>query len=253
VSRQRYLEKKEKNLFGFIRMEKQKYTYEYPHPAVAVDIALFTVAGQLQDLRLHVLLIARKEKPYRGQWALPGGFVRIHEDLPDAALRELAEDTGVRDVYLEQVAAVGTPDRDTRERVITIVYVGLVAGDKHPARAAGSATEVRWFDVKDLPPLAFDHADLLQLGLEHLRRRVGEAPVCFELLPEAFTLSELQALTEAILGRALDRRNFRRKELDLVTPVKGMHREGAHRPAQLYRFVPRAFARHAGRERALPF
>jgi 8-oxo-dGTP diphosphatase len=216
------------------------YTYQYPHPAVAVDIALFTVAGQLQALRLQVLLIARKEKPFRGQWALPGGFVRIDEDLPDAALRDLAEDTGVRDVYLEQVAAVGTPNRDTRERVITIVYVGLVAGDKHLPRAAGSATDVRWFDVAELPPLAFDHAELLRLGLAHLRRRVGEAPICFELLPAEFTISELQALMEAILGRELDRRNFRRKvlELDFLKPVKDRRREGKHRPAQLYRFAP---------------
>jgi 8-oxo-dGTP diphosphatase len=230
------------------------YTYEYPHPAVAVDIALFTVVGQLQDLRLQALLIARKEKPYRGQWALPGGFVRIHEDLPDAALRDLAEDTGVRDVFLEQVGAVGTPDRDTRERVITIVYVGLVAGDKHPPRAAGSATDARWFDVDALPPLAFDHAELLQMGLAHLRRRVDEAPVCFELLPEEFTLSELQVLTETILGRRLDRRNFRRRllELGFLQPVKGSRREGRHRPAQLFRFLPRAYTRLAERQRNSP-
>jgi 8-oxo-dGTP diphosphatase len=231
------------------------FTYEYPHPAVAVDIALFTVAGQLQALRLQVLLIARKEKPFRGQWALPGGFVRIDEDLPDAALRELAQDTGVSDVYLEQVGAVGTPDRDTRERVITIVYVGLVAGDKHPPQAAGSATDVRWFDVDDLPPLAFDHANLLRMGLAHLRSRVGEAPICFELLPEEFTLSELQALTEAILGRPMDRRNFRRKMQDLafLQPVRDARREGKHRPAQLYRFMSRAYSKRAERERGMPF
>jgi 8-oxo-dGTP diphosphatase len=231
------------------------YTYEYPHPAVAVDIALFTVAGELQSLRLQILLIARKEKPFRGLWGLPGGFVRIKEDLHEAAIRELAQDTGVRDVYLEQVAAVGTPDRDSRERVITIVYVGLVAGDKHPAHPAGSATEVRWFDVDELPTLAFDHGKLLELALEHLRRRVAEAPICFELLPAEFTLSELQALMEAILGRSLDRRNFRRKvaELGLVQPVKGSLRIGQHRPAQLFRFVPRAFSQFQERERALPF
>src|SRR6516164_5213384 len=228
------------------------FTYEYPHPAVAVDIALFTVAGQLQDLRLQVLLIARREKPFQGQWALPGGFVRIQEDLSDAALRELAEETGVRDVYLEQVTAVGTPDRDTRERVITIVYVGLVAGDRHQLHPTGDATDARWFDVTALPPLAFDHGDLLKLALEHLRRRVAEAPVCFELLPEVFTLSELQTLTEAILGRTLDRRNFRRKvrELGFLAAVKGTRRHGAHRPAQLYRFLPKAYARYAGRGRA---
>jgi 8-oxo-dGTP diphosphatase len=235
-------------------MSKQRYTYEYPHPAVAVDIGLFTVAGALQDLRVQVLLIARKEKPYQGQWALPGGFVRIHEDLPEAALRELAEETGVRDVYLEQVGAVGTPDRDTRERVITIVYVGLVAGGQHTLEPSGDATDARWFDLNRLPTLAFDHAELLQMALEHLRSRVAEAPVCFELLPEEFTLSELQTLIETIQGRTLDRRNFRRRvaELGIVTPVPGM-RGGAHRPAQLYRFVPRAFAKYARRPRHLPF
>ncbi|HZT82525.1 MAG TPA: NUDIX domain-containing protein [Gemmataceae bacterium] len=234
-------------------MSEQKFTYDYPHPAVAVDIGLFTVAGQLQELRLQVLLIARNETPYRGQWALPGGFVRIDEDLPDAALRELAEETGVREVYLEQVAAVGTPDRDTRERVITVVYVGLVAGDRHELHPTGDAREARWFDVAALPPLAFDHAELLRMALEHLRRRIGEAPLLSELLPETFTLSELQALTEAILGRPLDRRNFRRKVADLgiVRPAEGARRRGAHRPAQLYRFVPEAFT--CRRERALPF
>jgi 8-oxo-dGTP diphosphatase len=130
-----------------------------------------------------------------------------------------------------------------------------VAGDRHTPRAAGSASEVRWFEVKALPPLAFDHAHLLNLGLEHLRRRIDEAPICFELLPGEFTLSELQALTEAILGHMLDRRNFRRKvlEQEILSPVEGTHRWGAHRPAQLYRFVPQAFARHQQRDRSLPF
>jgi 8-oxo-dGTP diphosphatase len=232
-----------------------KYTYDWPHPAVAVDIALFTVVGALQSLRLQVLLIARREKPFQGQWALPGGFVRIDEDLPEAALRELAEETGVQEVYLEQVSAVGTPGRDTRERVITIVYVGLVAGDRHQLRPTCDATDARWFDVNQLPPLAFDHGELLRMALEHLRRRVGEAPVGFELLPETFTLSELQTLMETIIGEPLDRRNFRRKVLELgfLEPVKGRRRIGAHRPAQLYRFVPRAFSKLMGRTRVLPF
>src|SRR5438477_219965 len=118
--------------------------------------------------------------------------------------------------------------------------------------------DVAWFDVTGpgpLPPLAFDHADLLRAALGHLRDRVGEAPLCFELLPERFTLSELQALLEAILGRELDRRNFRRKvqELGFLEPVSGQRREGAHRPAQLYRFAPQQFDAYLGRRRALPF
>jgi 8-oxo-dGTP diphosphatase len=236
-------------------MGKRRYCYEWPRPGVTVDIALFTVAGALNDLRLRVLLIERDEEPWHGQWALPGGFVRENEDLDAAALRELHEETGIPEATLEQVEAVGTPGRDTRGHVITVVYVGLTAGDRYRLAPRGDARAARWWDVAGpapLPPLAFDHGDLLQRALRHLRRRLGEAPVCFELLPETFTLSELQALTECILGRPLDRRNFRRKvqEAGLVTPAEGVRSRGSHRPAQLYRFVPAAFAR---RERPLPF
>ena len=239
-------------------MPRLKYCYEWPRPAVTVDIALFTVAGELNDLRLQVLLIERDEPPWRGQWALPGGFVRENEDLDAASRRELDEEAGVKEVTLEQVCAVGTPGRDTRGHVITVVYVGLTAGARHRLISRGDARAARWFDVSaatPLPELAFDHTHLLDLALRHLRKRLGEAPVCSELLPEHFALSELQALTEAILGRKLDRRNFRRKvqELGLVAPVAGQRRLGVHRPAQLFRFVPQSFARVTGRERPSPF
>lgn len=236
-------------------MSKPKHSYEWPRPAVTVDVALFTVAGALNQLRLEVLLIQRDGEPFRGRWALPGGFVREDEDLPDAALRELEEETGLREVYLEQVGAVGTPGRDPRGHTVTVVWVGLVPGDRGALKASGDARAVRWYDVSALPKLAFDHATILQLALEHLRGRLAEAPVCFELLPRAFTLSELQAVTEAILGRELDRRNFRRKvlELGLVEETAGTRREGAHRPAQLFRFVPGAFEEYRNRGRQLPF
>jgi 8-oxo-dGTP diphosphatase len=239
-------------------MAKPRYCYEWPRPGVTVDIALFTVAGALNDLRLQVLLIERDEEPWRGQWALPGGFVRENEDLDDAARRELHEEANVTEVTLEQVAAVGTPGRDTRGHVVTIVYAGLTAGEKHRLISRGDARQARWFDVggtTPLPPLAFDHRVLLELALNHLRQRLSEAPICFELLPERFTLSELQALTETILGQSLDRRNFRRKveALGFVTPVEGHRQVGGHRPAQLYRFVPRKFERHAEKELRSPF
>ena len=235
-------------------MAKRQYCYEWPRPGVTVDIALFTVTGALNDLRLQVLLIQRDEPPWRGMWALPGGFVRENEDLDAAALRELHEETGIPEARLEQVEAVGTPGRDTRGHVITVVYVGLAPAERHQLAPRGDARAARWFDVAGsapLPPLAFDHADLLQRGLRHLRRRLGEAPVSFDLLPETFTMSELQGLTETILGRPLDRRNFRRKVLEtgFVTPASGTRSRGGHRPAQLYRFVPGAFPR----ERPLPF
>ncbi len=152
---------------------------------------------------------------------------------------------------------MGTPGRDPRGHTVTVVYMGLVAGDRHRLAASGDAAAAAWFDVADLgevPHLAFDHADLLRQALEHLRRRVLESPLVFELLPREFTLSELQNLYEAILDRELDRRNFRRKvhELDFLEPVHAT-RQGAHRPAQLYRFDPRAFAAHVARNRQLPF
>ncbi|HMC64390.1 MAG TPA: NUDIX domain-containing protein [Gemmataceae bacterium] len=233
----------------------QRRTYEWPRPAVTVDIAVFTVAGTLQGLRLQVLLIQRNQGPFRGHWALPGGFVHENEDLLDAAKRELAEETGLRDVYLEQVQTVGMPGRDPRGHVVTVVHVALVAADRHQLAATGDARAARWFDVSALPPLAFDHGQLLQLTLKHLRRRLGETPACFELLPAQFTLSELQSLCETILDRPLDRRNFRRKvqELKILAPVRGTRREGAHRPARLYRFVPQAFRGYASRRQALPF
>jgi ADP-ribose pyrophosphatase YjhB (NUDIX family) len=232
---------------------QKPYCYEWPRPGVTVDIALFTVSGALNALRLQVLLIERDEKPWQGMWALPGGFVRENEGLPAAALRELHEETGIPTATLEQVEAVGTPGRDTRGHIITIVYAGFAAGDRHELKPRGDARQARWFDVsaaKPLPELAFDHGKLLHRALNHLRRRLAEAPVCFELLPETFTLSELQALTEAILGYALDRRNFRRRvvEIGLVAAADGQ-REGAHRPAQLFRFVPESFQ---PRERPLP-
>jgi len=238
--------------------KKEVYVYEWPRPELTVDIVLFTVGGVLQDLRLRVLLIRRDTQPQRGTWALPGGFVHENEDLPAAAERELAEETGIKGGYLEQVEAVGTPGRDPRGHVVTIVSMGLVAGDRHQLRASGDAAAACWFDAAGgapLPPLAFDHAELLQLALTHLRRRVLEAPLVFELLPAKFALSELQSLYEAILGRQLDRRNFRRKvkQLKFLQPVKGTRREGAHRPAQLYQFHSEAFAEHMAHVRQLPF
>ena len=240
-------------------MAKHKYTYNWPRPAVTVDIALFTVEGTLRNLRLRVLLIQRGEAPFREAWALPGGFVHEHEDLGHAAARELEEEAGVRGAFLEQVAAVGTPGRDPRGHTVTILHVGLVAGDRHVLTARGDAAAVRWFDVagpEPLPKLAFDHANLLKLALAHLRRRLSEAPAfCYELLPERFTLSELQALTQAILGREVDRRNFRRKikELNILRETGEVRQQGRHRPAGLYRFVPEQLADLRRAERDLPF
>lgn len=236
-------------------MPKQQRTYDYPRPAVTVDIVLFTVAGAFQSLHLQVLLVKRGKEPFRERWALPGGFLREGEDLPEAVRRELKEETGLSNVNPELVAVVATPGRDPRGHVVTIVYTGLVPGDR-PVEPSGDVREARWFNVdgpEALPPLAFDHPHLLQLALDRVRRRLEEEPACFELLPKTFTLSELQALVEAILGRPLDRRNFRRRvrEQELLAEVTGVkrreerNRKISHRPAQLYRFADWFIAKRA--------
>jgi len=212
---------------------------DYPRPAVTVDVVIFT----LRDGDLQVLLVRRKKPPFQGMWALPGGFVRIDESLEDAALRELEEETGVRDVYLEQLYTFGDPDRDPRGRVITVAYFALVPANAVHACAGDDAAEARWWSMYHLPPLAFDHADILAYALQRLRYKLEYTAVGFELLPETFTLSELQAAYEVILGEKLDKRNFRRKILSAdILEETGEYRTGEGRPAKLYRFRDDAVA-----------
>jgi len=234
--------------------EGSRRTYDWPRPALTVDIAIFTVAGGPPP-SIRVLLVQRDLDPFRGRWALPGGFVHENEDLDAAAARELHEETGVRDVSPEQVCAVGTPGRDPRGHVVTVLHVALVPAHRHPVRAAGDARRTAWFDAGALPRLAFDHARLMELAVGHLRRRVGASTACFELLPEAFALGELQTVLEAVLGRPLDRRNFRRKlaEGGFLGEVRGARRTGRHRPAKLYRLLPKKLERHVAGRAGMPF
>jgi 8-oxo-dGTP diphosphatase len=222
---------------------------------VTVDIALFTVAGEADAPELRVLLIQRGRPPFAGSWALPGGFVHENEDLPAAAARELLEETGVRDTYLDQVCAIGSPGRDPRGHTVTVLYAALLPSDRHILRSAGDAAAAEWQPVQRLPNLAFDHRELVKLALDHVRADLGRRGTCFALLPEHFTLTELQSICEAVLGRPIDRRNFRRKlaEGEFLSEVKGQFRTGRHRPAQLYRLVRKAFDAYAAREGAVPF
>lgn len=201
---------------------------------VTVDLVIFTI----QDHRLKVLLIRRKIPPFRGMWALPGGFVLEGESLEDAARRELDEEAGVRDIYLEQLYSFGDPDRDPRAQVVTIAYYALIASDQIELRAATDASDARWFDAAEAPKLAFDHRKILDVALFRLRNKLEYTTVGFQLLPEKFTLTDLQRMYESILGRALDKRNFRRKIslLGLLKPLNERRRQGAARPARLYRF-----------------
>ncbi len=210
------------------------FAYQYPHPAVTTDCLVFGL-----DARdLTVLLIQRDLDPYAGAWALPGGFVRIDEDLESAARRELEEETGVRDLYLEQLAAFGAPERDPRERVITIAYLAIVNLFEHPVAAATDARSAGWFALDELPRLAFDHEQILEAALGRLRAKLRDEPIAFEFLPEKFTLRQVQSLYEAILGEPLDKRNFRKKlhATGLIVPTDEVEMDVAHRAAQLHRF-----------------
>ena len=209
------------------------YTYEHPHPAVTADVVVFTVEAG----RLAVVLIRRAEWPHAGKWALPGGFVGIDESLKRAAWRELREETGLNAAYLEQLGAFGRPDRDPRERVITVVYIALVPADRLDLQAGSDAKEARLFRVDELPELAFDHAKIISHAIERVRDRLDTAGVAMRLMPESFTLPELQRGCEAVAGRRFDKRNFRKKldALGLVEATGELRQGGAHRPAKLYR------------------
>jgi 8-oxo-dGTP diphosphatase len=216
---------------------------------VTVDIVIFTI--QLGVLK--VLLVKRGVPPFAGQCAIPGGFVHEDEDLERAALRELQEETGVAEVYLEQLYSFGAAARDPRGRVITVAYFALISADRS-LKAGTDAADANWWAMDQLPVLAFDHARILDYALERLRNKLEYTTVGFQLLPEKFTLTELQEVYEAILGKKLDKRNFRRKMslLKILKPLR-QYRRGGQRPAQLYRFVAARFEKLKDKGILVPF
>lgn len=205
----------------------------YERPSVTVDIVIFT----LHDDDLQVLLIKRRYPPFEGMWAIPGGFVNIDEGLEEAARRELFEETGLRDIFLEQLYTFGNPGRDPRTRVISVAYFAVALRSATQPRAGDDAAEVAWHSIKELPDLAFDHAEILDYALVRLRHKLEYTNIGFQLLPKEFSLTELQDVYEIILGEKLDKRNFRRKVLRAgILEEAGGLRAGDGRPAKLYRY-----------------
>ena len=218
-------------------MEELKYHYKYPHPCVTTDCVIFGFDGT----KLNVLLIERGIDPFKGRWAFPGGFLKMDETALQGAKRELFEETGMKDAYIHQFHAFSGVDRDPRERVITIAYFALVRISE--VKAGDDAAKAEWFPLDEIPSLAFDHDMILRLALKELRKQIHFEPIGFELLPEKFTIKELQLLYEAILDVKFDRRNFYNKmmHLEILTQLDETVFNSPKKEAYLFKFNPEKY------------
>lgn len=214
------------------------HTYQYPRPMLTADCVLFGI----DDQELKVLLVKRPIEPFVGAWALPGGFKKEAEPLEEAARRVLSEKCGGASIYLEQLYTFDGTSRDPRGDVVTVAYYALVRMADYNTSAPNSS-EVAWFPVNKLPSLAFDHTGIIKVALNRIRAKVRYQPIGFELIPKFFTLSQLQELYEHILGRSLDKRNFRKKILamGLLNESKLDQKQASGRPARLYSFNQTAY------------
>ena len=202
---------------------------------LTVDAVVF---GYEPSPSISVLLVKRKYEPFKDSWALPGGFIHNEESLEDAVLRELREETGVEIGYLEQLYTFGQPQRDPRQRIVSVAYFGLVKPGTYKISASTDAKEVDWFNINSLPNLAFDHQNILDLAIKRLRAKITYEPIGFELLDERFPFSDLENLYTTLLGRDIDRRNFRKKILSfkILDELNVKMKKGAGRPANLFKF-----------------
>lgn len=202
---------------------------------LAVDAVVF---GYGPSPKVSVLLVKRKYDPFKNHWAIPGGFVEEEEGLEEAVYRELEEETGIKLNYLEQLYSFGNPKRDPRERIVSIAYFGLVRPDAYNVVAATDAKEAEWHSIDHLPELAFDHDTILETAIRRLRSKITYEPIGFELLDETFPFSDLENLYTSLLGREIDRRNFRKKILSLgmLDELEIKVKKGAGRPANLFQF-----------------
>ena len=208
-------------------MNEQKFCYKYPHPSVTADCVIFGFDG----VSIKVLLIQRGIEPFKDKWAFPGGFMKIDETAEECARRELEEETGLKNTAVEQFHTFSDVNRDPRERVITVAHHALVKLSE--VKGGDDAASARWFAMNEVPSLAFDHDRILRMALSRLKERICFEPIGFELLPEVFTMTELQNLYEAILEVKFDRRNFYNKMLKL-----GILSEAEPRPANASRRTP---------------
>lgn len=210
------------------------YTYKYARPALTADCVVFG----LDDNDLKVLLIQRDFDPFAGRWALPGGFAVVGESIEESARRELAEETGLTGIFLEQLYTFSDPARDPREHVVTVAYYALVNLSEHVVAPSTDARNAAWFELSDVPELAFDHDLILQTAYERLQGKIRYQPIGFELLPQKFTLRQLQQVYEKILDRELDKRNFRKKilKMGILEELDEIETDVAHRAARLYMF-----------------
>lgn len=215
------------------------FTSKFEKSMITVDIVVFAV----EEKTLKALLIKRKYDPFRGFWALPGGFVRKSEELMSSARRELKEETGISGIYLEQLYTVGDVGRDPRGRVVTVAYFALAPKYSVKLRASYDALEAKMFPIDALPKLAFDHKKILDYALVRLQNKIQYTNVAWSLLPEKFTLREIQEVYEIIWKRRIDKRNFRKKilSLGLLKSLPGIRRGLRQRPAKLYSFKTKKY------------
>lgn len=204
----------------------------------SIKLSVDAVVFGYEEGNISVLLIKRKYVPFKGQWAIPGGFILNDESLEDAVERELLEETGIKINYLEQLYTFGKPDRDPRGRVVSIAYFGLIRSNVFKIFASTDAEQVQWFNINELPKLSFDHKEILIVAIERLQGKISYEPIGFELLDEKFPFSDLEKLYTTLLGREIDRRNFRKKiiSLNVLDELDEKVSKGSGRPANLFQF-----------------
>lgn len=204
----------------------------------SIKLSVDAVVFGYESGTISVLLIKRKYEPFKGKWAIPGGFVLNNESLEHAVERELKEETGIKINYLEQLYTFGNPERDPRSRVVSVAYFGLIKPSAFKIFASTDAEEVQWFNINALPELSFDHDKILELAITRLQGKITYEPIGFELLDNKFPFSDLEKLYTTLLGRAIDRRNFRKKllSLNILDELDEKISKGSGRPANLFKF-----------------